>query len=265
MAILKYNAKANPKASIDNLRYILRAGACPAFDTHNLTGIRTPADAIAYAAARAFEEELAPRRGSGVARNHHRMVLTFPNEASTENALSIAKQFLKSEFPTARAVVSVHTDTKNLHCHVWLDARLIDGKKLDLGTKYRQLDKLFARHYDHAYGTDYANEYAARQQANRTERYKKQPDWKLLKANEQERNVRGKRAIENTSRAITATARFSEIAGLDALDRLLEPPSGRTTPAMDGGDEFNSQNKTTKRESSQPPAATPIRHSVPLN
>jgi hypothetical protein len=265
VAILKYNAKPNLAASADNLRYILRAGACAAFDTHNLIGIQTPADAIAYATARAFEEELAPRRGAGTPRNHHRMVLTFPDEANPEAALAVAKDFLANEFPEARAIISSHIDTRNLHCHVWLDARLINGKKLDLGTKYKQLDKLFARHYDYAYRTNHANEYAAQRQANRAERHKKQPDWKLLKANEQERTDGRKRFVEATSQGITAAARISEIAGLDALDRVLEPPSGGTTPAMGDGNGFNNHDKAEERSRTRPPTAMPVRYSIPVN
>ncbi len=251
MAILKYNAKANPEASADNVRYILRTGACATFDCQNITGIQTPADAIAYANARAFEEELAPKRGAGTPRNHHRMILTFPDESDPTSALAVAKSFLESQFSEARTIVSIHTDVKNIHCHVWLDARLITGKKLDLGTRYRQLDKLFARHYDNAYGTNHANEYAAQRLANRAAHHKKNPDWKVLKDNEQARN-------DGRNRSTSIAIRVESIARLDSIDRMLEPPSRQATPGVVGGSQRDTQNTNQQRSRPQPRTTTPV-------
>ncbi len=258
MAILKYNAKPNPKASADNVRYILRAGACATFDCQNITGIQTPADAIAYANARAFEEELAPRRGAGTARNHHRMILTFPNEANPEIALAVAKDFLKSQFPEAKAIISIHNDVKNIHCHVWIDARLITGKKLDLGTRYRQLDKLFARHYDHTYGTNHANEYAAQRQANRAARQKKTPDWKVLKANEQTRTYGRKRDA-------ASTIRIESITRLDSIDRMLEPASKPAIAGLVAGSQRNPFDTNEERNGTQQRPETPVQNRIPTN
>jgi hypothetical protein len=258
VAILKYNAKPSPAASADNVRYILRAGACATFDCQNITGIQTPADAIAYANARAFEEELAPRRGAGTARNHHRMILTFPDERNPERALAVAKDFLRKEFPEAKAIISIHTDVKNIHCHVWLDARLINGKKLDLGTKYRQLDKLFARHYDNAYGTNHANEYAAQRQANRAAHHKKNPDWRALKSNEQQRTYGRKRSIESTSRTVAAAIRIESIARLDSIDRMLESPSRQALDGLGTGSERDTRNTHPERSRTKPRTTTPV-------
>jgi hypothetical protein len=251
VAILKYNASPRPAASADNVRYILRAGACATFDCQNITGIQTPADAVAYANARAFEEELAPRRGAGTARNHHRMILTFPDERNPERALAVAKDFLRKEFPEAKAIISIHTDVKNIHCHVWLDARLINGKKLDLGTRYRQLDKLFARHYDHTYGTNHANEYAARRQANRAAHHKKNPDWKAMKSNEQTRN-------DGRNRDAAIAIRVESIARLDAINGMLESPSRQTPDGLGTGSERDTRNTHPERSRTKPRTTTPV-------
>ncbi len=251
MAILKYNAKPSPAASADNVRYILRAGACATFECQNITGIQTPADAIAYANARAFEEELAPRRGAGTPRNHHRMILTFPDEANPTIALAVAKSFLAKEFPEARAIVSIHTDVKNIHCHVWLDARLITGKKLDLGTKFKQLDKLFARHYDNAYGTNHANEYAAQRLANRAAPHKKKPDWKVLKDNEQARN-------DGRNRSTAIAIRIESIARLDAINGMLESPSRQAIDGLGTGSERDPRNTHEKWNRTHPGTTTPV-------
>ncbi len=258
MAILKYNAKPNPKASADNVRYILRAGACATFDCQNITGIQTPADAIAYANARAFEEELAPRRGAGTARNHHRMILTFPNEANPEIALAVAKDFIRKEFPEAKAIISIHNDVKNIHCHVWIDARLITGKKLDLGTRYRQLDKLFARHYDNAYGTNYANEYAARRLANRAARQKKTPDWEALKFNEQTRT-------HGRKRDAAFAIRVESITRLDNIDRMLEPTGKRLNDGVVAGSQRNPFDTHEERSPTKPRTTTPVQNRIPTH
>jgi hypothetical protein len=258
VAILKYNAKPRPEASADNVRYILRAGACATFDCQNLSGIQTPADAIAYANARAFEEELAPRRGAGTARNHHRMILTFPDESDPKIALAVAKDFIRKEFPEAKTIISIHTDVKNIHCHVWLDARLITGKKLDLGTKYKQLDKLFARHYDNAYGTNHANEYAAQRLANRAAHHKKKPDWKVLKDNEQARN-------DGRNRSTAIAIRIESITRLDSIDRMLEPASKRLNDGVVAGGERNPFNTHEERNRTQRRPKTPVQNRIPTN
>jgi hypothetical protein len=258
MAILKYNASPRPAASADNVRYILRAGACATFECQNITGIQTPADAIAYANARAFEEKLAPRRGAGTPRNHHRMILTFPDEANPTIALAVAKSFLESQFSEAKAIISIHTDVKNLHCHVWIDARLINGKKLDLGTKYRQLDKLFARHYDNAYGTNYANEYAAQRLANRAAHHKKKPDWKPLKSNEQTRT-------HGRKRDAASSIRIESITRLDSIDRVLEPASQRPDDGVVAGSQRNPFNTHEERNGTQRRPETPVQNRIPTN
>jgi hypothetical protein len=193
------------------------------------------------------------------------MILTFPDEANPTIALAVAKSFLAKEFATAKAIVSIHTDVKNIHCHVWLDARLITGKKLDLGTKYKQLDKLFARHYDNAYGTNHANEYAAQRLANRAAHHKKNPDWKILKANEQQRTYGRKRSIESTSRAVAAAIRIESIARLDSIDRMLESPSQQSTDRVVAGSQRNPFDTNEERNGTQRRPETPVQNFIPTN
>ncbi len=168
MAILKYNATPRPSASVKNVAYILREDACVQFGTINLPEIQNKIDALSYASTRRFEEELMPQRGTGIPRNHYRMVLTLPNENDPNAALKLATEFIRKEFPNTRSIVAVHQSENGsgLHCHAWIDARKTDGKKLDLGTKYKSLDRLYSRNYDEVYGTNYTAEFAAARKFN---------------------------------------------------------------------------------------------------
>jgi hypothetical protein len=159
MSILKFSGKANPAASSANIRYITRVRACADLSFRNLPELETRADAIAYAERRAEEEAERPARGGGIQRNHHRMVLSFDRTETTEQAREQAHEFMRENFPNARAIISVHQDKKT-HAHVWVDARGTDDRKLRLDkTTYKTLDERWARHYDRQYGTDYEREY----------------------------------------------------------------------------------------------------------
>jgi hypothetical protein len=233
MGILKYNATARPAASVKNVAYILREDACVKFETINLPEIQTKIDALSYASTRRFEEELMPKRGTGTARNHHRMILTMPDENDPAAAAKLATEFIKKEFPNTRSIVAIHTseNAAGLHCHVWIDARKTDGKKLDLGTKYKSLDRLYSRNYDQVYGTNYTAEFAAGRKFNAENKIPTHKNQlKILveaqNRNDQRRTQSGKYLIE------AATRRIDELATLDRTrleiaTRNLQPESPR--------------------------------------
>jgi hypothetical protein len=161
MSILKFSGTANPAASSANVKYITRERACDDLSFHNLPELENRADAITYAERRAEEESEKPARGGGVQRNHHRMVLSFDRAETTDAAREQAHEFMRENFPNARAIVSVHQDKKTqTHVHVWVDARGIDDRKIRLDkATYKSLDERWARQYDRHYGTDYEREY----------------------------------------------------------------------------------------------------------
>jgi hypothetical protein len=173
MSILKFNGKANPNASAENVKYITREKACADISFYNLGELKADSltearsNAIAYAETRKDIESRQPPPPRGIARNHHRMVLSFDRNETTENARDQAQQFLKENFTDARAIVSVHQDKKEMtHCHVWLDCRTQKlnkrgiEKKLQLDKAiYKTLDERWARQYDRQYDTDYEREY----------------------------------------------------------------------------------------------------------
>ncbi len=252
MAILKYNASPRPAASMKNVNYILRDDACIKFETINLPEIQTEIDARSYAATRMIEEELMPKRGTGTPRNHHRMMITMPDENDPDAAMQLAKNFIEKEFPNTRSIIAIHQSENGigLHSHIWIDARKMDGKKLDLGSKYTRLDKLYSQKYDQTYGTNYTAEFAAARKFNAENEiptYANQLE-KLIEAqkqNDQRRIESGKSIIER------AAARIDELATqqrtrLEIATRNLQP--NRATGLRARGD---------KQPSHQPPP--PIR------
>jgi hypothetical protein len=161
MSILKFSGKANPAASSANVKYISRERACDDLSFYNLPELENRADAITYAERRMEEESEKPARGGGIQRNHHRMVLSFDRAETTDAAREQAHEFMRENFPNARAIVSIHQDKKNqTHVHVWVDARGTDERKIRIDkATYKTLDERWAGQYDRHYGTNYEREY----------------------------------------------------------------------------------------------------------
>jgi hypothetical protein len=218
-----------------NVNYILRDDACLKFDTIHLPEIESKIDARSYAAMRELEEKLMPLRGSGTPRNHHRMMITMPDETDPEQAMTLAKNFMEREFPGTRSIIAVHQSENGigLHCHAWVDARKLNGKKLDLGTKYTKLDKLYSKLYDQTYGTNYTAEFAAARKINAENEiptYKNQLE-KLIEAQKQN----DKRRVKSGEHLIKrAAARIDELA-TQSRNRL-EIASGNVQRAGAGND-----------------------------
>ncbi len=239
MAILKYNASPRPAASMKNVDYILRDDACIKFEMINLPEIETKIDARSYASTREIEEQLMPKRGTGTARNHHRMMLTLPDETDPEQAMKLAKNFVEKEFPETRSIIAIHKSENGLglHAHAWIDARKINGKKLDLGSKYTKLDKLYSQKYDQVYGTNYTHEFAeARKfnQENEIPTYSNQLE-KLIQAqerNDERRTQSGKYIIEAAARRIDEFA-IVERTGLEIAYRNFQRESQRSDQDRD--------------------------------
>jgi hypothetical protein len=161
MSILKFSGKANPAASSANIKYISRERACDDLSFHNLPDLETRADAIAYAERRAEEESERPARGNGIQRNHHRMILSFDRTETTDAARKQAHEFMRENFPNARAAIAIHQDKPGqTHAHIWIDARSTDERKIRIDkATYKTLDERWAQQYDRHYGTDYEREY----------------------------------------------------------------------------------------------------------
>jgi hypothetical protein len=178
MSICKFSANPNPKAASANGAYITRDGACDRLDFFNAEELRgedlreDKINARSYTAERQDDE--AGRAGS---RNHYRIVLSFDRKEESEKAGEQAKEFLAKEFPNSKAIIAMHQDTENTHCHVWLDCRdRRDGRKLQLDNKkYKTLDERWARQYDREYKTDYEREYKEKKLETQRARAEKKP------------------------------------------------------------------------------------------
>jgi hypothetical protein len=239
MAILKYNASPRPTASMKNVNYILRDDACIKFEMVNLPEIETKIDARSYAATREIEEQLMPKRGTGTARNHHRMMITMPDETDPDKALQLAKNFVEKEFPGTSSIIAIHESENGigLHSHVWFDARKIDGKKLDLGTKYTKLDKIYSGIYDQAYGTNYTQQFAEARKLNAKNEiptYSNQLEILVerKKQNDERRTESGKYIIETAARRIDEL-NIQQRTRLEIASRKIQRGSQRSDQDRD--------------------------------
>jgi hypothetical protein len=95
---------------------------------------------VAHAQVRE-EQEIKRHRGAREPRTHYRVRASFEREVSSERALAMAKEWIDGELPQSRGFAVVHRDTEHVHVHIWIDARQMDGKKIQLPKeKYRSLD-----------------------------------------------------------------------------------------------------------------------------
>jgi hypothetical protein len=223
MSILKF-ATGRPGTGKANIRYILRERACALFGVINLDQPVERERLTAYAECEEGLELLRPQRGNGKARTHYRMILSWERQESPGAALNFACLFIQQQFPTARAVLAVHTDTANLHIHAYLPARGTDGKKLRVAN-YHQLDHLWAKAYDKHYGTTYARLYLERK---RDPNHRRPPQWKVQRAYDQRRTDDRKRSLVGTVERPTGVDRLlgaGELAAAEAraaAERLSE-------------------------------------------
>jgi len=101
------------------------------------------------------QEELHRYRGHGKPRTHYRVLLSFEADLSNMRALTLVKDWLDAVLPEARACAFLHRNTAHLHAHLWIAARQINGKKINLNARaYRQLDEHWNRLYSEAFGRD---------------------------------------------------------------------------------------------------------------
>ena len=107
-----------------------------------------------YAWAREAEEEL-ETISKRKARTHYRCTLSFERDVSTLTAKRMVNEWLERCFPKAKAFAFIHRHTEHLHIHLWIDARLTDGRKIHLGARdYRRIDEHWNRIYSREMGRD---------------------------------------------------------------------------------------------------------------
>ena len=79
-------------------------------------------------------------------------------------------RWIEEVFPKARAAAFVHRNTEHLHIHVWIAARQIDDKKINLSARaFRQMDEQWNRIYSAIMNRDEQEHLSKKWE---TERYK---------------------------------------------------------------------------------------------
>lgn len=82
--------------------------------------------------------DLEERRGG---LSHFRIILTVGPEVSISELKEMANAFLRENFPLCSAFVAVHDDTQHRHAHLYVHARQLDNRRVDLGQDYFRLDE----------------------------------------------------------------------------------------------------------------------------
>jgi hypothetical protein len=176
--ICKFTAPRSPKISLKHAAYITRESAtlgdaCNLY-FHNLPDIKgidyreVRTRFLSFVEGRLDEEQCRTQRGRGIPRTYYSCLLSFDRKEGTGIAISMAAQFLKENFPHARAAISCHRDTEHTHCHIWLDARQLDDRKIQLSNHiYERLDERWARIYGKQYGEKYETDHIEKKEATR--------------------------------------------------------------------------------------------------
>ncbi len=133
------------------------------------------ASLIAWAQTREAMEHLTTRQGAQRGRTHYRATLGFERDIGTADALRLVGEWLDVALPLASAVAAVHRDTARLHVHLWIDARQVDGRKIDLSARaWRQLDETWNRIYCRALGLDEREHLAKKWSTERAKQLRRQ-------------------------------------------------------------------------------------------
>ncbi len=231
MAILIYKDNCRPAASVKNVSYILRENACHVWAVQNLD-LHSKTDALSYAERREWEESFKTMRGGAEPRNHARLLLSFATETNPDRAMHVARIFFKRTCPEARAILAAHTDTANLHVHIWIDNRTADNKKLHLPNKtYKNLRRNWTEFTDKIYGTDYQVQFTTRNRT-RTTRYEQLTKRRIGGLNNEQRRIidgehliaTADRNIEHADREINARAQYVANPDRQGLERERRSP-----------------------------------------
>lgn len=86
--------------------------------------------------------ELEERRGG---LSHLRIIVTVGREVSIGELKEMVNAFLRENFPLCPAFAAIHDDTQHRHAHIYVHARQLDDRKLDLGQDYFRLDESWMR------------------------------------------------------------------------------------------------------------------------
>ncbi len=86
--------------------------------------------------------DLEERRGG---LSHLRIIVTVGREVSIRELKEMVNTFLRENFQLCPAFAAIHDDTEHRHAHIYVHARQLDDRKLDLGQDYFRLDEGWMR------------------------------------------------------------------------------------------------------------------------
>ncbi len=257
MAILIYKTNCRAAASVKNVAYILRESACQVWAAQNID-LHSKSDALSYAERREWEESLMPVRAGTEPRNHTRLQLSFATETNPDRAMHAARIFVQRTFPEARAILATHTDTANLHVHVWIDNRTTDDKKLHVPrAKYRNLRSNWTRFTDEIYATNYEAQFT--ESRVRTTEYEQLTKRRIGGLNNEQRTTdygeqliaAAERNIEQADRTINAQAQYVANPNRQSLERQRRhPDDGMDAPSPPA---FNTTRATERSSAGRRP------------
>ena len=159
-----------PGSSARHLRYIARPLAHPAglkraeegrWFQHLPSEITTVqassqiAGRLSHYAHILEKEERKKHKSRGLPRIYYRTKLSFESVLPLAQLREMVSEWVQVTFPLASVAVFFHGDTDHLHAHLWIAARQINGKKINLDARtYRQLDERWNQLYARAFGRD---------------------------------------------------------------------------------------------------------------
>jgi hypothetical protein len=147
------------------LRYILRpqalgAGTPGIWTRHLPEPITRPMSVEAQVRsllAYAWSQEACERADAGerAGRTYYSALLSFERPLPAEQIAALLERWLDESFPRQPTIAALHRNTGYRHVHVWVAARGIDGRQLNLdAARYRQLDERWNRLYAPAVGRE---------------------------------------------------------------------------------------------------------------
>lgn len=77
--------------------------------------------------------------------SHFRLILSVGPEVSISELKALVNAYLRENFPLCPAFVAIHDDTEHRHAHVYVHARQLDNRRIDLGQDYFRLDEGWMR------------------------------------------------------------------------------------------------------------------------
>ncbi|RYG39129.1 hypothetical protein EON81_01730 [bacterium] len=120
----------------------------PVLDAGTFRQLRENLEAHAWSREESEQARHLRRGGNGAARSHYRCVLSFERDATSATIRRMVDDWLKETVPSASVCAFVHRNTEHVHVHVWIDARAVDGQKLDFSPKqWRQIGSKWERVY----------------------------------------------------------------------------------------------------------------------